>query len=401
MSRRALSYPHRIFLAGGCLAVGLVTACSSSGGTSSSSSPISIASMGALTGPNAVYGINSLDGEKLAAKEINAAGGVDGRKITITQYDDQCEPTQAAVVASKIISGGSFTGVVGPVCSADVLASLPVFARTKIPVIAAGDSAPQITTLIHDKGYDFASRLSPQDAQNGPALAKLAVSVLGKKKVALLYSNDDYGQGLLTSVKSTLTGLGASIVASESYTPSTTKDFTPQLTHIASSGADALLLLGYYSDTGIAVSQLARAGVSPSVTVIGSDSTAQDGFLPLAGSAANGAYLVPFYAPEGTTAVNQKFVAAYEKAYGSAPTGNSVCGYEAVYAFANAIKAGGSDSDLAAQIRAVNFEGPGGAVAFDTNGDLKGSPATVLHVVNGKFADDSQLTSSLQKAIAQ
>jgi branched-chain amino acid transport system substrate-binding protein len=357
--------------------------------------------MGALTGPNAVYGTNSLDGERLAAEQINAAGGVNGRKISITRYDDVCEPTQAAVVASKIISDSSFTGVIGPVCSADVLSSLPIFSRTEIPVIAAGDSAPQITTLIHDKGYGFASRLSPQDSQNGPALAKLAVSLLGKKKIAILYSDDDYGQGLLASVKSTIATLGASIVASESYTPSTTKDFTPQLTKIASSGADALLLLGYYSDTGIAVGQLARAGVPSSVTVIGSDSTAQDGFLSLTGAAANGVYLVPFYSPQGPSEVNQKFVAAYEKAYKSAPTGNSVCGYEAVYAFANAIKAGGSGNGLAARIRAGNFEGPGGTVAFDQNGDLKGSPATVLKVVGGKFVADPKLTTALQQAIAK
>ena len=387
------------FVAVGCAAGSAHAGNQSAPNGAQRAATIEIASFGALTGPDAVYGVSSLNGQRLAVDEINAAGGINGRKLALVQYDDLCEPTQAAIVASKIISNKSFTAAIGPVCSADALAALPIFARTGVPLIMAGDSAPQITAMVKEHGYTFATRLSPQDSQNGPELATLAIRVLHKTKIAILYSEDDYGQGVLAAAKSVISQLGGSIVAQESYTPSTTKDFTPQLTKIAGSGPDVLLLLGYYSDTGIAVSQLARAGVSPKVTVIGSDSTAQQPFVTLAGPAANGVYLVPFYSPNNPSAVNRQFVTAYEKAYGSAPTGNAVMGYQAVYTLANAMKAGGSSGDLAERIRAIDFEGPAGTVDFDANGDLKGNPATVLRVSDGKLVADQELTTALEKAL--
>jgi len=356
------------------------------------------ASVGALTGPAAQLGVADLRGKQLAVKEINAAGGVNGRKFVLTKFDDQCAPTQSAIVASKIISNPSFVGVIGPICSSAAEASLPVYARGHVEVVA-DVSAPKITDQVAKNHYKFFARLSPKDSAQGIAMATLAIKVLHKTKIAILYSTDDYGQGILQYAKPAVEKLGGTVVASETYTPTTTKDFTPQLTKIAGSGAEVILVIGYYADTGVAVSQLARAGVSPDVQIICPDSTAHEGFVPLAGSAANGALLIPFYWGSSPTPVNQKFVKAYTTMFHQTPNSNAVYGYEAVYAYAHALKAGATQATLAAKLRAVHFLAPTGQIAFDSGGDLKGAGGIILKVTDGKLLPDMTLTSQLDKAM--
>jgi branched-chain amino acid transport system substrate-binding protein len=344
--------------------------------------------------------VPALDGAELAIGQVNAAGGVNGRKFSLTKYDDQCLPTQSAVVAAKIISDPSIIGVIGPVCSTAAEAALPVYARGHVEVVGAGTSAPQLSTIALEHHYTFWLRLNPTDGPQGLQLATLAIKILHKKKIAFLYSSDDYGEGVLQYARPAVKELGGTIVASETYTPTTTKDFTPQLTKIAASGAQAIFLMGYYSDTAEAVSQFARAGISSSVTAIGTDSTAQVGFVPLAGKAANGVYLVPFYWATNPAPANAKFVKAYESKFHQLPNGNSVAAYLAVYAYQLALKEGATQKTLAVKMRALKFTGLTGPVAFNNAGDLKGSPGVVLRVENGKLVTIAGLTFLLERDLA-
>ena len=178
-------------------------------------------------------------------------------------------------------------------------------------------------------------------------MATLAIKVLHENRVALLYSEDDYGEGLLQYIKPAIVKLGGTIVDTETFTPSTTKDFTAQLTKIAAAKPQAIEIMGYYSDTGIAVAQMARAGIPASVTRILPDSSAHPGFISLAGSAANGSVLLPFYYVNDPNPANVAFVKAFQARFHSLPDVNAVYGYDAMEAYIHAFENGATKASLA------------------------------------------------------
>jgi branched-chain amino acid transport system substrate-binding protein len=351
-----------------------------------------------MTGPEAILGTTELQGEQLAEEQINSAGGVNGRKFEISVFDDQCDATMSATVATRIISNSNFIGVLGPVCSGAALAALPVYARTKLEVVA-DVSNPVITQDVAKNHWNWFARLSQRDDAQSVAMATLAIRVLHERRVALLYSEDDYGEGLLQYIKPAIVKLGGTIVDTETFTPSTTKDFTAQLTKIAAAKPQAIEIMGYYSDTGIAVAQMARAGIRASVTRILPDSSAHPGFISLAGSAANGSVLLPFYYVNDPNPANVAFVKAFQARFHSLPDVNAVYGYDAMEAYIHAFENGATKTSLAQKIRSLDFVAPTGVVKFDPAGDLIGATKTVLKVVSGKMLLNQGLTTQLKAAL--
>jgi branched-chain amino acid transport system substrate-binding protein len=369
-----------------CLVAMGLTACSSSGGSGDN---MRFAVMAPLTGDNASYGKNLKNGVNLAAAAINAAGGIKGKKISLKFYDDKCEPSEGANVASRIVADGSFYAVMGPVCSAAALAELPVLQRSKLTDIAGDTTSPKLTGR-----FDNFARTIPSDGQEAEKLVTLATKVLKKTRIAVLSASDDFGQPILQGIQSGTRSTSARIVDSETFTPGNTKDFTPALTKIASKHPDILLLVGYYNDIGLAVSQFDGAGLQgiPTISTAGVDNP---DFISLAGKASEGSTVFSYYDSDNPLPANKEFVKAYQAKYHVLPNEQAAYGYELAFIYRNAIQAGASKSNLVEKVKQVTYSGPTGTTKFEANGDVAGKAGVVLTVKNGKFVIDQALTDAV------
>jgi branched-chain amino acid transport system substrate-binding protein len=383
-------------LAAGLLAVAslALSGCASDSGESGSGSdgPIKIAASMPLTGDSAAYGVGTENGIDLAIDEINKAGGIGGRKLELTKFDDKCDPAAAATAANDIISNSSFVAVIGNVCSSAMLAQLPIFKRVNLPILAASTSSPQLAAA-HDPNF---SRIVPSDSVQGAATIKLAIKVLGLKRVAILYPSDDYGQSLNQVATDAIKAYGGKLTTAQTYVTGSTNDFSAQLSNIAASNPDALFLAGYYADMGTAVNQSVRAFNGKKISLVANAQDQQPDFVKLAGDAGNGTYFTNVYDPGNTSAANQKFVKAYKARYGKVPGIQEDMGYDNVYVLKAALeKTKGSEKGLAAAIRATTYDGAVGTISFDENGDNVGGSMVALRLEDGEFTFSADLTKKL------
>lgn len=358
--------------------------------------PVKLAVIGPFSGDNAIYGVGLQRGVELAVKQINDAGGINGEPVELEFVDTQCQATQAASAASRIAADDEVFAVIGDVCSSATLAAMPIFFRAGLAEVSGSSTSPKITDVVKDGGYTNFARVIPSDAQQAVKLANLATKILNKKRVAILYASDDFGQQLYSYQERTIAGSGAELVAAETYTPTQTKNFTPQLTSIAAAKPDVLLIDGYYNDAAAAVSQLARAGLGE-LTIIASGGVDQVAYMELGGSATEGSYVFTYYDSSNISAANQAFVGAFRQAYGEMPNEQAVYGYEIPFIYKLAIEKGATKEDLAEIVRGITYEGPTGTTRFDENGDVIGKAGSVMVVKDGKFAFDAAMTEKLNQ----
>ena len=353
---------------------------------------IHIAASAPLTGSAAAYGIETMNGVRLAVAEINDAGGIGGKPIKLTEYDDQCDPTVAATAANQIISDTSIIAVVGDVCSSATLAQMPIFGRVKMPVLAATASSPQLSA----KGYANFARIIPNDDIQGAASIELGTKVLGYKRIAVLYPSDDYGQALLTIAKRAAAETGGEIVDAETYVTGATNDFSSVLANIAAANPDALFLAGYYADMGAAVSQSVRVFGDKHIPFLANAQTQVPEYVDLAGAAADGTWVTNVYDMNNPSKENQTFVAAYKEKFGAQPGIQAAAGYDNIYVLKQAIEDNkGSTENLMPVIRATKYEGAMGLIQFDKNGDNIGGSLVVLRLNGSKWVFDEASTKKL------
>jgi branched-chain amino acid transport system substrate-binding protein len=389
-ARRVLA-PTALLAAAGLLLAGCAA---DSAGSSGGSGTIHIASSAPLTGDAAAYGVETMQGVRLAVQEINKAGGVDGKKLDLTEYDDQCDAAPAASAANRIISDTSIYAVIGNVCSSATLAQLPIFQRSGLPVLAATASSPQLA----EGDYANFSRIIPSDTLQGAGTVNLGIDVLGYTKIAVLYPSDDYGQSLLKIAEEAAAQSGAKVVAAETYVTGSTNDFSSVLANIAKAKPQALFLAGYYADMGTAVSQSARAFGDQKIALLANAQDQVPEYVSLAGAAAEGTWVTNVYDVTNSSTANQSFVKSYTAKYKKEPGVQAAAGYDNVYVLAKAIEANGGKKDgLAAAIRAVKYDGSMGSISFDKHGDNVGGSLVVLRLQSGEWVFDKSRTAKLSQ----
>jgi branched-chain amino acid transport system substrate-binding protein len=369
-----------VLAAAACSAPGASSSPSSGGGASSGAAagPIKIAVVDAQSGSNSDLGQFEWRGVSLAVKQANAAGGVDGRKIQLTLYDDQGDPTVGTELARKIASDGDIA-MFGTAESAVTVAMAPILKSEKIPNITSGQS----TALIALK--------SPYLSLNGPTgltydstLAKYLVTTKGYKKFAMLTNNDSYGAGEEKAMTSSLQSLGVTPVVSK-VVPSDQTNMTPALNAIRGSNPQVLFIGAEEAQSGLIVKQARALGMT---TVIAEGAPAGTPlYLSTAGTAnANGTIVSSPYLGNDASAAAQKFAAAYTEAYGSAPELHGAKAYDGAEIMISALKACNACTglDLANAVRAVHYPGLLGNFAYDSSG--VGIFATAIGIItDGKI----------------
>src|SRR4051794_15107276 len=292
-----------------------------------------------LTGSVAYNGTTDVNGSKLALDEINAKGGVLGKKIELVIEDGQCRPANSVSAAEKLIQRDKVVAISGAFCSSSTLAVMPVVANYKLPLITGVSSSAELT----EKGNPWFFRATETDALLAKAFSKILYDQLKLRKVAYIGVNDDFGRGGVAEFEKQMTALGATTVMKE-YFEHGTSDFYTLLTKLKSSGADGVFVAAETQDGSILVKQKAELGLTTKMFGVGSWATPD--FMKLAGPAANGIYAAVPYASTMTTPKNKAFVAEYEKRYHEAPGKYSAGGYNAINIGAQAIeRAKSTDSD--------------------------------------------------------
>ena len=344
---------------------------------------IKVAVAGPFTGPIAAFGEMIKRGAELKAKEINAAGGVNGKTLTLVFEDDTGKDKEASLVAERIASNRQILAVVGHFNSSCSLAGKPIYQRAGIVELSPGSTNVRVCA-----GSDWTFRNLYRDDFQAAFAAKYIKNVLGDiQKVAVFFENDDYGSGLKDSFAAEAKELGLEIVGLEAYDRDNT-DFKAQLTSIKSKQPHLIFLSGLYSQAGLIASQAREVGIA--AQLFGADGVDSPDFLQIAGDAAEGTYVTtPFvFTPNDLKA--QKMAIAFEEMHGSAPDTWAALTYDAIGMIVEAIEKGGENRkairDHLASINSPEkgYDGITGLTYFDENGDCT-KPAYVKIVKDGQF----------------
>jgi ABC-type branched-subunit amino acid transport system substrate-binding protein len=327
-----------------------------------------------------------INAAKLAAEEINAAGGLLGRQVEILPTDDGCDPQTGTAAAQKLLVSG-IVGVAGGYCSGATIPETAVLDPKGIPFVVAAATNPAVT----ERGLRTVFRVVGRDDQQGPFAARFLAGPAGARKLAILHDNSTYAKGLAEQTRAGNADLklGMQIVFFDAITPGE-RDYTSALTKIKGSGADTLYFTGYLAEAGLIVRQAKDLGLP--VRLVGGDATNDPTVIRTAGPAAEGFIAttspLPAFLPAAAA-----FSKAYTERYGSGPGPYSVYEYDAVKVLADAItRAGSTDSTKVVEaLRATRYDGVTGQIAFDAKGDRQNAVYVTAIVRDGKFVPHKKL----------
>ena len=326
--------------------------------------PIRIGLVSEITGPNAEAGANTVNGAKLAAEEVNAAGGVLGRMLELKIEDNQSTNPGSVLAVSKLGSEGNFTALIAPVRSTQIQAAAPAIAKLGIPTMIGGSDYG----LTHS-GHAWLFRARPNDSYSAKVIVDYGTRVLKGQKWAVVHSTDTFGTGGKNMVLEELKARGITPVLVQGYT-NNTQDFTPIVLAIKQSGADILTsYTPFSSDAGIFATQLRQLGVG--IPWIGSATLVSDSTMKLGKDALFGTYSVSDFFP-GANGESKFFAAKYLAKFGRDADFYASWSYDAVKILALAMtRAKSTQPDaIRKEILAIRgFMGAEGEYNFDKNGD--------------------------------
>lgn len=341
---------------------------------------IKIGEFASLTGKEATFGTSSHEGTQLAIDELNAAGGLLGKKLELLTEDNQSKAGEPANIVNKLISRDRVVAVLGEVASSRSLEAAPICQSNKIPMISPASTNPKVTEV-----GDHIFRVCFIDPFQGTVMANFATKSLNAKKVAVLTdAKSDYSKGLAKYFKEQFVKNGGTLSTELDYNGGD-KDFKAQLTTIKGAAPDAVFVPGYYNDVALIAIQAKEVGLS--VPLLGGDGWESENLLQVAKDAVNGHYFSTHCSPEDTSPKMTAFVSAYKAKYGKTPDAMAALGYDSAYVLAEAIKRAGTTE--AAKLRDAiaetkDFEGVTGKFSLDASRNAIKS-AAILQIKEGKF----------------
>lgn len=318
------------------------------------------------SGANARYGSFALRGAELAANEINAKGGLDGRTIEIISADSVCTPVEGVSATQRLINQDEVDFIIGDICSSVTLAMQPIVENAKIVLVNAASSNPQITYKAGVGGFKYSFRNYPTDEIRAKSIAQYAADK-GLKKLAVLSVDSDYGRGAIDFTKKYIEDLGIELI-SEDYYKEGEVDFRSVLSKIRTSDAEAILMYGLADTTPIVARQMIETGLAGKLPLIGNGEFSASATIQAAPKAIEGAIEAAAWLPAYDSEGSKAFVAAFQAAHsGEEPNNHAYGHWETVHLLAQAIdQADSIESDaVVASLEAIRFTGPMGEITFD------------------------------------
>ena len=343
--------------------------------------PVKLVGLVELTGTGTTSGTNFDNGIKLAVKEINAAGGILGRKIEYTSYDTQSNPGVSKGLAQKAIDQEAYV-VLGPVFSGSILVSMAETKRAEIPNFTGGEAA-----AITEQGNPYIFRTSFTQAAAMPKIANYIRDAIKAKTIDIIYTNNDFGKGGRDLIMKSLEQRNIKIGADISTEPGQL-DFSSPVLKAKQSNSDGVFVYTNEEEAARLLRELKKQGYKK--PILGETVLTSQKVIELAGDSANGAIAHVGLTADAPQATVKKFDAAYQKEYQSRTDHNGLKGYSAIYIVkAVTEKMGKFDSKLFAQtlhglsLSVKDHPGILLDVHFDANGDLD-RESYMTKVVGGK-----------------
>jgi len=321
------------------MAITLLAGCGANTGSSSATGDtIKIGAIGPLSGAASTYGISVKEGAQLLEKEVNSAGGINGKKIKFIFEDDQADPNSSMQAFNKLVDSEKVSAILGPVTSGATLAVAPNSTAKQIPMITPTATEPTITKV----GGDYMFRGCFVDSFQGDVLGKYASENLKSKTAAVLYnSGSDYSKGIADSFKAKFEGAGGKVGEFLTYNDKDT-DFKAQLTKIKTLNPDIIVLPDYYNVVGLIAKQARDMGIKSQF--LGGDGWESEELTKIGGDAVNGALYINHYYSGDQDAAVKTFVDSYKKEYNKEPDAFAALGYDTSKILVKAIeKAGKTD----------------------------------------------------------
>ena len=353
---------------------------SSSSSAKASGDSITIGTVTTNSGTAAAYGEAEVKGFELAVSEINAKGGINGKKVKLESMDDKGDATEASNAYNKLAGDNNVLAVAGPTISATTAAVAPLADQSKLVTIAPAATSDSIET------GNYLFRTCFKDSYQGEVAARFAAENLKVKKVAVLYgTGDPYSSGVGEAFAKAAEKLGLEVVDKESSSSADDTEYSAQLQKIQASGAELLYAPYYYSVAGPYIIPQARS-VGFEGYVMGPDG--YDG-LKLTGdkSQYNKTYYTTHYsADDNTNTKVQDFIKSYKSKNNAAPNPFAALGYDTIYMIKQAIEKAGENAtreDVRNAVAGMTFDGVTGKFTMDKSGSPTKS-VTVLEMKDGK-----------------
>ncbi len=341
---------------------------------------IKVGEFASLTGKEATFGQMSHHGTQLTIEEVNAAGGVLGKKIRLIYEDDQSKAGEPATVVKKLISRDRVIAVLGEVASSRSMEAAPICQQNKIPMISPSSTNVKLTEM-----GDYIFRVCFTDEFQGKLLANFAKRTLKAMKIAVMTDvKSDYSVGLSGYFKSSFTASGGAIVAEQTYNGGD-KDFKGQLTAIKATSPDAIIVTGYYTDVGLIVKQAKQLGIT--VPLFGGDGWESSKLIEIGGADVEGTYFSTHFSPEEKSPAGENFVKKFQAKYHEVPDAMAALGYDSAMVLFEAIKrAGTTEGPKLRDAIAATKDHPGitGTIMLDEHRNAP-KAAVILTVKDGKF----------------
>ena len=339
--------------------------------------------IGSLSGDQAVWGQCELNTVKMMFEEVNASGGLLGKKVEVIGYDTRGDATEAVNAVRRLTAQDKVIAIIGPNASGQAIAISSVLEEMKVPDIATVATNPKVTVIDGKvKPYNF--RVCFIDPYQGAVAAGYASEILGFKKAAILYDvADDYSQGLTEFFEKYFVDKGGEIVAKEAFKFGDV-DFRPQLSKIKEAKPDVIFMPYFFKEVALSANQARELGID--AVLMGGDGWPSDVLLEMARDAVDGSYIVnhlDFDDPEV-----QDFKKAYRDKYNLEVELNGYLGYDAVKLLETAVNNANSLDPVAIRdaLETASVKGITGQITInkDTH-NPDGKDAAIIKIVNGEY----------------
>ncbi len=349
-----------------------------SGGAAQGQAPdVRVGVFGPLTGEAAADGNGCLYGTQMAADNANARGGLDGRKIAVSSADDQAVPSEGITAVQKLLTRDRVTSVISCSYSGATRTAAAFAQQAKVPMVVSYAVNPEIT-----KAGNYIWRVFSIGGVQGNAIAVMAREDGKASKAAILWVKNDYGDSISKAAAERFAKLGGQVVFNESFQIGD-KDFTTLITKARAANPDVLLVISYYAEGGLLVSQARRLGLS--VPIYASDGLSAPNFIELAGQAAEG--VVMSAATNLNSPAYKAFAKAFEAKYKYLPDSVASHGHDAMLVLLEAIRRG--DTTPNGVLKGLGlidkFSGVNGTFTFTPAREIV-AEQSFWKIVNGQFA---------------
>ncbi len=374
-----MSMPRKRVMKGtllGVTAVALALVLTSGGNVRGQAPDIRVGVFGPLTGDAAADGKGCLYGVQMAADETNAKGGIEGRKLLVLSADDQAVPSEAITAVQKLLTRDRVMSLISCSYSGATRSAAAFAQQAKVPMLVSYAVHPEIT-----KAGNYIWRVFSLGGVQGSAIAIMAREDGKASKAAILWVKNDYGQSISQAAAERFARLGGQVVFNDSFQIGD-KDFTTLITKARGANPDVLLLVGYYAEGGLLVSQARRLGLS--VPIFASDGLSAPKFIELAGQAAEG--VIMSAATNLNSPLYKAFAKTFETRFKYIPDSVASHGYDAMLVLIEAERRSGTTPDAVLKGLSMidRFTGVNGTIIFTPNREIV-AEQSFWKIVSGQF----------------